>query len=161
MPIRRPERACPALRTGSRARVPIAAGLALLALLPAGCARLWLHPPPGAVPSQREAQSHEDGRGAWTLVEYRAEGRKAHAEGELIAIDAQNVLLLAGGRMVTVPRVAVSLVTLVPFYWASGSLELQRVPAGKWELVLPYARFPQGLPPSFDPGAAHPEPPTR
>jgi hypothetical protein len=120
--------------------------LAGLALLMSGCARTIA--PEGWLPKPSEIQSQAFG--GWMEIEYASETGMKTFQGELIAVQDNNVYLLS------------PLYGLVVAGIASASAESQsgflRYPDTSWQEIAKFARFPQGIPKGLDLKKLEPKP---
>lgn len=141
----------------AQAACGVAAAL-VLAVLTTTCA------PAGRTRAQVEhiAQARRVARGAWiTFVyqhgwgRYRSETRPAY-DGELLAVGRDTIYVLARSGMVAVPT-SILREAGVRLYEAPsapvGDPALSLYPSRKdrWKRLVPYARFPQGMPAGFAP----------
>jgi len=142
------------MRTRERRRRRVLALAAALAL--AGCGGGAIPPPAGWLPRPREALT--SARGAWISVEVTA--KEKEAAGELIAIDADSLILLRADTLAAFPTDVLGRARIFVHSGQAGRRDfvapgtsprsMLRRSTKLWLDLAAYARFPQGLPPELD-----------
>lgn len=83
--------------------------------------------------------------------DYLVEGRQVTVEGELIAFGRDSVYFLDPEGIRSLPTLQVGGGSFALYYWPGGTMEVERVPAGRPDKMRTYARFPEGIPAGIDP----------
>ena len=98
--------------------------------------------------------ARKEARGAWITVRDRRQKPPHEVAGELLAASADSIQLLAEGRVTTLPTGDLRKVVLALYEAPSQEagmpvLTIQGDARGRWQALVPHARFPQGLPRDF------------